>query len=188
MHPLSGKITRSLFICQAQKRFRPVICSYYFAYGSNMNPARMRARGLSFVDLWAARLPGYGLRFNKAAHNQPGVAYANIVPTSNSCVEGVLYALASEGDIDKMDHFEGTPVRYSRECLEVSGDFGGQSAWVYLANPAFVCEGLLPQSRYLEHLLAGRAYLSSAYLDFLRQQPCQYTEPGCPDRGLLFND
>ena len=165
-----------------------MISSYYFAYGSNMNPARMRARGLAYVDLWAARLPGYGLRFNKAAHNQPGVAYANIVPTSNSCVEGVLYGLASEQDLDKMDHFEGTPVRYSRECLEVSGEFGAQAAWVYVANPAFVREGLLPQSRYLEHLLAGQAYLSAAYLTFLRQQPCQYVEPACPERGLLFND
>ncbi len=50
----------------------------YFAYGSNMNPARMQARGLSVCEALAGRLPGYVLCFNKRAtglgvYRQPGV-------------------------------------------------------------------------------------------------------------------
>jgi hypothetical protein len=52
---------------------------YYFAYGSNMNPARMQARGLVFSAAESARLPGYRLAFNKRSHCTPGVAYANVV-------------------------------------------------------------------------------------------------------------
>ena len=31
---------------------------YYFAYGSNMNPARMRSRGLQFDEALAGQLRG----------------------------------------------------------------------------------------------------------------------------------
>ncbi len=39
--------------------------NWYFAYGSNMNPARMQARGLAVLEALPGRLPGYGLCFNK---------------------------------------------------------------------------------------------------------------------------
>ncbi|MFT6592552.1 MAG: hypothetical protein ACJAU3_000610, partial [Zhongshania sp.] len=86
--------------------------SCYFAYGSNMNPARMRARGLNFVRAESAVLPGFRLVFNKQSHCKPSVAYANVRPASKCRVEGVLYTLANAADLDLMDHFEGTPVRY----------------------------------------------------------------------------
>ncbi len=161
---------------------------YYFAYGSNMNPARMHARGLLFSSAETARLEGYTLCFNKAAHNNPGVAYANVLPTHGGCVEGVLYRLGDVAAIAQMDHYEGTPVRYSRETLTVHTAAGSQRAWVYLANPAYIRRGLLPQSRYLQHLLAGAEFLSPSYLEWLRSQPCHAVTEGCAQRGLQYND
>ncbi len=44
----------------------------YFAYGSNMNPQRVRERGLAVVRAEAARLPGFRLAFDKCS--APGAA------------------------------------------------------------------------------------------------------------------
>ncbi|WXL27470.1 gamma-glutamylcyclotransferase family protein [Ectopseudomonas mendocina] len=145
---------------------------WYFAYGSNMNPARMQARGLEVVEAMAGVLPGYGLCFNKRATNRAaGRAYANIRHQRGAKVEGVLYRLADEHEIIKLDHFEGTPVFYSRECMPVITQSGVQAAWVYIANPAFREEGLLPSVDYMAHLLAGRAWLSHEYWAALAAQP-----------------
>lgn len=138
--------------------------SWYFAYGSNMNPARMQSRGLTVTETLPGRLPGYGLCFNKRAMDRaPGRAYANIRHQPGGVVEGVLYRLLGDNEIAKLDPFEGTPFYYSRERLPIVTAQGVQAAWVYIANPAFRQEGLLPGADYLAHLLAGREWLSEAY-------------------------
>ena len=136
---------------------------YYFAYGSNMNPARMQARGLVVEEAMLARLPGYGLCFNKRAHDHPGRSYANIRHQIGGVVEGVLYRLANEQEIFKMDVFEGTPIYYSRERMWVETAQGPIAAWLYVANPAWREEGLAPSVSYLGHLLAGRELLTADY-------------------------
>lgn len=160
----------------------------YFAYGSNMNLARMRARGMAFSAARPALLPGYRLAFNKQSHNRPTVAYANIVPASGRVVEGVLYHLEAPSALEKMDFFEGTPVRYSRERLWLHCGETRLAAWVYMANPAFINNALLPESNYLAHLLAGAEHLSADYLARLQCQPCQPSAPSTDgEEGLLFN-
>ncbi|MBS7660753.1 gamma-glutamylcyclotransferase [Pseudomonas lalucatii] len=146
---------------------------WYFAYGSNMNPARMQARGLCVREAMAGSLPGFALCFNKRAVDRPGCAYANIRHQRGAVVEGVLYRLAELGEIAKLDPFEGTPIYYSRERLAILTVHGVQPAWVYIANPAFREEGLLPARDYLEHLLAGRQYLSEPYWSLLAAWPSQ---------------
>ena len=161
--------------------------SCYFAYGSNMNPARMRARGLEFVSAEAATLPSFRLVFNKQSHCKPTVAYANIQPCCKSHVEGVLYTLRNVNDLSLMDHFEGTPVRYSRERFIVQTQSGPRATWVYIANPAFINNNLLPESTYLAHLLAGSEFLSSQYLSMLAAQESVLAEPLLGEQGLLRN-
>ena len=146
---------------------------WYFAYGSNMNPARMQARGLCVREAMAGSLPGYALCFDKRAVDRPGGAYANVRHQRGAVVEGVLYRLAELEEIAKLDPFEGTPIYYSRERLPILTAHGVQPAWVYIANPAFREEGLLPASDYLAHLLAGREYLSEPYWSLLAAWPSQ---------------
>ena len=170
-----------------------VIDQYYFAYGSNMNPARMRARGLDYRHCQAARLPGYELRFNKRSHSDPDTAYANVVPNPRSAVEGVLYCLSGQDTsvdiLSLLDVYEGTPVRYSRERVAVMPRAGGvQYCWLYVANPAFVRGGLLPRRRYLQHLLAAERHLSAPYLARLQAQSClPDRDGGNTEEALRFN-
>jgi gamma-glutamylcyclotransferase (GGCT)/AIG2-like uncharacterized protein YtfP len=165
---------------------------WYFAYGSNMNPARMQARGLAFDEVTGGQLAGFALCFNKRASGKSQVAYANIVYAPQGCVEGALYRLSKAADIQLMDPFEGNPVRYSREVFVVNSASGPINAWVYVANPAMIAENLLPERRYLQHLQAGRQWHSPAYQRWLNEHPAiEQEETGCeqPDcrDGLIHN-
>ena len=92
---------------------------HYFAYGSNMNPARVRARGLEVADLRGAYLTGLKLVFDKVSRQHPGAAHANIAYAPGERVEGVLYRLASAAEILKMDPFERAPWNYGRDAVLV---------------------------------------------------------------------
>lgn len=144
---------------------------WYFAYGSNMNPARMQARGLDFERRCAGILQGFQMRFNKTAVGKLGVAYANIVYKPEAQVEGVLYQLHHADAIAVMDHYEGSPVRYSREVFTVNTGTELVNAWVYIANPSMLDEQLLPERRYLQHLLGGKDLLSDSYRAWLENHP-----------------
>ena len=80
----------------------------YFAYGSNMDKKRMRDRGLNFTSREFGRLDGYKLMFNKKS--LVGAA-ANIVPSINDYIEGVLYDFP-DNEIENLDNAEGFPKHY----------------------------------------------------------------------------
>jgi gamma-glutamylcyclotransferase (GGCT)/AIG2-like uncharacterized protein YtfP len=144
----------------------------YFAYGSNMNPARVRERGLQVRAISAATLHGVRLGFDKQAREHPGVGHACLTHDAAGAVEGVLYWLDAEADLRRMDRFERTPINYSREVVAVITRAGPVSAWTYFANPAVCRPGGRPSRAYLAHLLAGRPYLSDPYYQQLAAWPC----------------
>jgi len=137
---------------------------YYFAYGSNMNPERMRERGVAFSSREPGRLPGHRLAFNKRGSTLPrGAGYANVVPDGSGAVEGALYRL-DPADLAALDACEGWPEHYRREALEVERADGSRvTAVVYVAQPRWTRAGLRPTREYLDHLLAGRDVLSPEY-------------------------
>lgn len=145
---------------------------FYFAFGSNMNEKRMKERGVSFTNRrFAGTLYGYRLSFNKsAAGDEEG--FANIEPAEpESWVEGVVY----ETDTDqllKLDRYEGVPAHYYHATVTVrilnkNGVFEEVAAVAYVAQPSKTKAGLKPSRDYLNHLLAGKAYLSSEYYAML---------------------
>lgn len=140
---------------------QPVL--HYFAFGSNMNPARVRERGLRFDRILAGRMSGYRLSFDKSANEHPDSGHANIAWAPGEVVEGVLYRLVDAGQILLMDPFEQTPINYSREVVQVSTDEGMEVAWTYIANPARRRPHGRPERAYLAHLLEGRRWLSVDY-------------------------
>ena len=142
----------------------------YFAYGSNMNPERVAQRGLRVADPVLAVLPNFRLAFNKCSQNPPLWGHANIVYEPGARVEGLLYALAANDEILKMDPFERAPWNYGRDQIEVLLPNTGERrwTWTYFANPAVLVEGLLPEQSYLDHLLAGAPWLSGGYVDQLK--------------------
>ncbi len=145
----------------------------YFAYGSNMNPDRVRERGIQFSIAVPATYSGVRLAFDKASDKHMGVGHANVVYDPAGTVEGVLYELTSTEEIIKMDRFESTPRNYSREIVHVSTAQGDLAAWTYFANPGVRRAGLIPPRSYLEHLLAAEPFLSAVYFAKLSDWPCE---------------
>jgi gamma-glutamylcyclotransferase (GGCT)/AIG2-like uncharacterized protein YtfP len=144
--------------------------NWYFAYGSNMNPQRMRDRGMEFERVIGGRVVGLGLRFNKQSRDHYGCGHANLIYAPAETVEGVLYEFAAAQTIELLDPFENTPVNYSREPLRVCSSMGPITAWAYYANPAVIFSNLRPTQAYLDHLLTGAPFLSNAYLQALYSQ------------------
>ncbi len=145
---------------------------YYFAYGSNMNQARMKARKMAVCEVLGGTLKGCQLAFNKLAADAPHRSYANIIYAPNEVVQGVLYRLEGASEIERMDPFEGAPRLYSREIYLIDTHQGPIAAWVYVANRAMINDNLQPDRWYLEHLLAGKAFLTEEYHRALTEVPC----------------
>jgi len=144
----------------------------YFAYGSNMNPARITSRlHTTKIKGVPAHLEGYQLKFNKRGRDKYGddIGYANIIKRKNSIVEGVAWHVPTWA-IQMMDVFEGYPMHYDRVNLHVRSSVGPLPAIVYMATPEVVDNSLLPTMDYLNHLLAGRKALSKPYLAMLEKQ------------------
>ncbi|SHE28838.1 Uncharacterized conserved protein YtfP, gamma-glutamylcyclotransferase (GGCT)/AIG2-like family [Modicisalibacter ilicicola DSM 19980] len=139
---------------------------YYFAYGSNMNVQRVAARIGETRRALPGVLPGFQLRFDKASRI-PGIAHANVAAHPGHEVEGALFELIEPGQIELMDPFEGVPRDYRRERHTIETAEGGIEAWVYIAQPERIRPSLRPAREYLEHLLAGEAFLSTDYHDRL---------------------
>ena len=143
-----------------------------------MNPDRVRERGLRFSECHGAVLRDVALVFDKVSRHHPDEAHANIRHAPGSLVEGVIYVLEGPLEITKMDVFESAPVNYGRDVVwvdyaEAVSDVGRIPAWTYFANPAVRRTGLKPSRAYLDHLLAGRPYLSAGYADALAEISCR---------------
>jgi hypothetical protein len=132
----------------------------------------MDGRGLDIVNISPAWIEGFALKFNKRSQQDPNLGCANIGYDPSAKVEGVLYELKSVSEIAKLDPYEGTPRRYSREVFVVRTPQGIQSAWTYIANPSVIDNQLRPAAWYLDHLLQGRTYITDNYWKSLKATPC----------------
>ena len=140
----------------------------YFAYGSNMNPERMKERGIIFSKREYGILEGFRLAFNKIASRNPKEGYANITEDKNSKVEGILYEI-NDSDIEKLDYYEGYPEHYLKRKVNVKLKDGKVvSAITYIANPKKTSPRLKPTKEYLVHLIKGSDLLSSEYRNWLK--------------------
>ncbi len=140
----------------------------YFAYGSNMDPARMKERGVMFYSGELLILPGYSLKFHKITPHGPNTGAANIVPDEKGVVEGILYEITWAG-IRNLDKYEGYPTEYNRLKLKVTLSEGTEKEIItYMAHPHRTQEGLKPARFYLEHLLQAEDILSEDYYNQLK--------------------
>lgn len=98
---------------------------YYFAYGSNMDLGRMKARCPSSYNLLG---PGV-LKGWKFFINSRGVA--NITQRKNSRVYGLLFEI-SESCLSSLDSYEGYPDTYDRQKLTILFENKKISAWTYI--------------------------------------------------------
>jgi gamma-glutamylcyclotransferase len=148
----------------------------YFAYGANMSADHFARRlGRAFPQSFRRRravLHGYKLVFNKRARSDAKAGFANIVPSSGADVEGILNHV-TEAEISRLDLIESAPAHYVRSKLPLIDDSGTPlAAHIYIANPDWVREGLLPRRAYMHLMLQGGDLLSEQYVAWLRAVAC----------------
>ena len=137
---------------------------YYFAYGSNMDPERMRERLGRLPERKAASLAGWILKFNKIASRNPREGYANIMQQNGAVTEGILYDI-TDAETGKLDVKEGYPDHYNKVALQVRlGNDTEVRAMTYVAQHDKVNDSLKPSRDYLRHLLADMEFLSEGYI------------------------
>jgi len=147
---------------------------WYFAYGSNMNPARLadqrlKERAVQMGPRIGGRLDGWRLAFNKIARSPEGAAAGNIVEAPGEVVHGTLNQMPDAG-LAVLDIWEGVAGgHYKRQTVPVVRADTGETieAVTYIALK--VGEGLRPTREYLGHLLAGKDLLPAAYWEKLQK-------------------
>ena len=145
---------------------------YYFAYGSNMDEHKLKIkRSVGFYEKFSGKIDGWEIVFDKVASGKPGTAYSNISPKENSCVEGIVYKIKSEDILNKLDKDEGWPKHYEKKYMSVKTANGFLECLVYVANPNQTQNGLKPERKYLDEILAGRKFLSDSYYSEFKNTP-----------------
>ena len=121
---------------------------YYFAYGSNMDPAQMLARCPSAMMVCPVVLPEHRLVFNRSGTYRPG-GVANIEPATDERVYGILWKMAGT-DFTRLDQTE-DPRAYRRGRARVYSLRGRPyDCHVYFAIPD---QPDLPDHDYLNGLI-----------------------------------
>jgi gamma-glutamylcyclotransferase (GGCT)/AIG2-like uncharacterized protein YtfP len=125
----------------------------YFAYGSNMASATMRAICATERFCGPARLSGRRLAFTRrSVRSSSGVA--DIVRDRDRDVWGALYTVGAS-ELEVLDHKEGRGVAYEREDVIVhDGDGGERRVMVYSVIAKRAVE-VCPSQDYMRLLIAG---------------------------------
>ena len=150
--------------------------NWYFAYGSNMNPARLvdgrlKEKGVEMGARIAGRLEGWQLAFNKIARTPPGAGAGNILVKPGGVVHGTLNQMPDAG-LAVLDVWEGVASgHYERRLLPVIRTDTGATVEAVAYVALMVGEGLRPTREYLGHFLAGQDLLPADYLEWLAATP-----------------
>ncbi len=137
----------------------------YFAYGANLDPETLAARGVTFSRLCTGRVKNARLVFHKPGHD--GTGKADLQDDRGGYVEGVIYDVA-DAALDNLDVYEGVDKgHYRRMRVTVQTSRGELECVAYRA--AKFKTGLKPSRTYLDAMLRGADYhdLSPGYRNFL---------------------
>jgi hypothetical protein len=145
---------------------------WYFAYGSNMQPATFQGRrGIAPTRAVPARLAGWQLVFDKPPILPIGSGMANVVETAGAEVLGVAYAV-TEADLEHIDLTEGVLIgNYQRVTVRVAplgAADGGLEAVTLTSDRRDPALG--PSRRYMSLLIEGAEThgLPAEYVAWLR--------------------
>jgi gamma-glutamylcyclotransferase (GGCT)/AIG2-like uncharacterized protein YtfP len=94
----------------------------YFAYGPNLNRKHMAEKCPGSKPLYSVMLPNYKLIFTDWSREWRG-GVASIKPVKGDKVTGAIYEI-TDIDLNKLDRYEGYPVRYNRLKVTVWTDDG----------------------------------------------------------------
>jgi hypothetical protein len=139
----------------------------YFAYGSNMDTARLRYRVPSRRFRCIARLEKYQLKFHKRSGDGSGKCNAFYSGSPTDTVFGVVFEIPLE-EKAALDRAEGLGQGYNEQSLIVlSSDEEELSVQTYIADPSAIDENLSPYSWYKDFVVRGAVE---------HRLPSEYTE------------
>ena len=127
----------------------------YFAYGSNMLPARLLARKARLLgEAQPAVAEGYRLVFNKESVD--GSSKANLITAAGAKTWGIIFSV-DPASLSALDDAEGAPDHYRREYgFPVLVGSKAVEAMTYLAHPDKTAPTPgQPYDWYLALILAG---------------------------------
>ncbi len=127
----------------------------YFAYGSNMLPARLKARCSSAQVRGIAAASNHFLQFSKPGKDNSGKATLVVSGDQALYTPGVIFEIA-KADLTSLDRAEGAGYGYDREeSFQVTDIKNGELLTVttYLASKTDM--NLKPFDWYLALVLAG---------------------------------
>ena len=130
-----------------------------------MSVSRMIKRGVTPLSRSQGILNNYILKFNKKS-SKGDWSFANIEESEGDAVEGIIFGL-SELHLEKLDKFEGAPVHYRREKINVISGGNKIECITYVAQNDYIVEGLKPTDDYMKFLIEGSALLSPDYQKML---------------------
>ena len=126
----------------------------YFAYGSNLHPARLGDRAPSAQLITTGFVRGRSLVFHKVGRDGSAKCDALLSENLNSTVLGALYQL-DQRDLPTLDKFEALGAGYERQILSVSTAKGMLQAFAYIAQAQYVDPNLKPFHWYKHLVMAG---------------------------------
>jgi hypothetical protein len=130
----------------------------YFAYGSNLHPARLEARIGRCQFQGIALLEQADLRFHKVGVDASGKCDITIDDTSAGGVWGAVYQITTEQKTE-LDRFESLGQGYEiREVDVLTYEQGLMRVFTYQAMTAFVDPALQPFDWYHELVLRGARF------------------------------
>ena len=128
---------------------------FYYAYGSNLHPARLRARIPSSQLLGPALLQGYQLLFHKRGGDHSAKCNAQFTGNQQHQLRGALFRLLAE-EKPILDEVEGRGYRVESLSVSLAGQM--HSAFAYIAETDFIDHQLKPYHWYKELVQLGAQY------------------------------
>lgn len=127
----------------------------YYAYGSNLHPARLGARIPSSQLVGPATLKGYQLLFHKRGADNSAKCNAFFTGNMSDQLPGVLFRLLAE-EKPILDEIEGQGYSVQEVSVETVGQL--HIAFAYIAEMEFIDEQLKPYHWYKELVHLGAQY------------------------------
>jgi cation transport regulator ChaC len=138
----------------------------YFAYGSNMSTARLKARVPSCVPISAARLAKHELRFHKRSRDGSAKCDAFATSLEGDLICGVIFEIEAS-EKAALDRVEGVGAGYNAANVTVTTTDGLKvEVTTYLADRSAIDPDLRPFDWYKAYVLKGASehQLPDAYV------------------------
>lgn len=129
---------------------------YYFAYGSNLHPARLIERVPSAELVGVARKPKHALTFHKRSSD--GSSKCNMFNSETGLIYGAIYRLNPDHK-NELDKFESNGYGYIDKQITLEHNESKYNCFTYLAQKSHIVGNLNPYHWYKKLVILGAQYL-----------------------------